>query len=90
MMLEIIAGKDPMDSTSVDVPVDAYSGGIESLQGLKIGIPGEFFAAGLKDDVKKPIDAAIAVLRDLGAETVDVSLPSIKYSLPVYYLIAMC
>lgn len=90
MMLEIMAGKDPLDSTSVDVPVDAYSNGIESLEGLKIGIPGEFFAAGLKEDVKRPIDAAIDVLRDLGAETVEVSLPSIKYSLPVYYLIAMC
>ncbi|HME51919.1 MAG TPA: Asp-tRNA(Asn)/Glu-tRNA(Gln) amidotransferase subunit GatA [Candidatus Lokiarchaeia archaeon] len=90
MMLEIMAGKDPLDSTSVDVSVDAYSDGLESLQGLKIGIPTEFFVEGLKDDVRKPIDAAIDVLRDFGATTMSVSLPSIKYSLPVYYLIAMC
>jgi aspartyl-tRNA(Asn)/glutamyl-tRNA(Gln) amidotransferase subunit A len=90
MLLEIMAGKDPADSTSVDVPVDPYSEGIPSLEGLKIGIPQEFFAAGLKDDVRAPIDAAIESMKDMGAETVDVSLPSIKYALPAYYLIAMC
>jgi len=90
MLLEIMAGKDPADSTSVDVPVDPYSEGIPGLEGLKIGIPEEFFTAGLHDDVKGVLDSAIEVLREFGAETVDVSLPSIKYALPAYYLIAMC
>nr|MDO8115297.1 Asp-tRNA(Asn)/Glu-tRNA(Gln) amidotransferase subunit GatA [Candidatus Sigynarchaeota archaeon] len=90
MLLEIMAGKDPLDSTCVDMPVDQYSKGLQSVKGLKIGIPKEFFAAGLKDDVKSAIDKGIDLLKSLGATTTDVSLPSIKYSLPVYYLIAMC
>ncbi|NMC04761.1 MAG: Asp-tRNA(Asn)/Glu-tRNA(Gln) amidotransferase subunit GatA, partial [Candidatus Lokiarchaeota archaeon] len=90
MLLEIIAGKDPADSTSVDIPVDKYSEGIPSLKGIKIGIPKEFFGAGLKDDVKAAVDKAIDTLKSLGATTLEVSLPSIKYALPTYYLIAMC
>jgi aspartyl-tRNA(Asn)/glutamyl-tRNA(Gln) amidotransferase subunit A len=59
MLLEIIAGKDPADSTSVDMPVDKYSQGVASLKGLKIGIPKEFFGAGLKDDVKVAVNKAV-------------------------------
>jgi aspartyl-tRNA(Asn)/glutamyl-tRNA(Gln) amidotransferase subunit A len=90
MLLEILAGKDPADSTSVDIAVDKYSQGLASLKGLKIGIPKEFFGAGLKDDVKAAVDKAIDTLKGLGATTQEVSLPSIKYALPTYYLIAMC
>jgi aspartyl-tRNA(Asn)/glutamyl-tRNA(Gln) amidotransferase subunit A len=90
MLLEIIAGKDPADSTSVDMPVDKYSQGVASLKGLKIGIPKEFFGAGLKDDVKVAVNKAVDMLKELGATTQEVSLPSIKYALPTYYLIAMC
>ncbi len=90
MLLEIIAGKDPADSTSVDIAVDRYTQGVASLMGLKVGIPKEFFGEGLKADVKAAVDKAIDKLKELGATTQEVSLPSIKYALPTYYLIAMC
>ncbi len=90
LLLEIIAGKDPADSTSVDIPVDKYTQGVPSVKGLKVGIPKEFFGEGLKADVKAAVDKAIDKLKELGAMTQEVSLPSIKYALPTYYLIAMC
>ncbi|MEX2684952.1 MAG: Asp-tRNA(Asn)/Glu-tRNA(Gln) amidotransferase subunit GatA [Candidatus Sigynarchaeota archaeon] len=90
LLLEIIAGKDPADSTSVDIPVDKYSQGITSLKGLKVGIPKEFFGEGLNADVKAAVEKAIDKLKELGATTQEISLPSIKYALPTYYLIAMC
>nr|MDO8085954.1 Asp-tRNA(Asn)/Glu-tRNA(Gln) amidotransferase subunit GatA [Candidatus Sigynarchaeum springense] len=90
LLLGIIAGKDPADSTSVDMPVDKYSEGIASLKGVKVGIPKEFFGEGLKADVKAAVQKAIDKLKELGATTQEVSLPSIKYALPTYYLIAMC
>ncbi|MBN2153363.1 MAG: Asp-tRNA(Asn)/Glu-tRNA(Gln) amidotransferase subunit GatA [Candidatus Lokiarchaeota archaeon] len=90
MLLEVIAGKDIADSTSVDVPVDKYSQGIASLEGLKVGIPKEFFGEGLKADVKASVEKAVDKMKELGATTQEVSLPSIKYALPTYYLIAMC
>ncbi len=90
VLLEVIAGKDPADSTSVDIPVDKYSQDVASLKGLKVGVPKEFFGEGLKADVKAAVDKAIDNLKELGATTQEVSLPSIKYALPTYYLIAMC
>ncbi|MFX0100945.1 MAG: Asp-tRNA(Asn)/Glu-tRNA(Gln) amidotransferase subunit GatA [Candidatus Hodarchaeota archaeon] len=91
LILEIIAGKDPMDSTTVDVVVDKYSE-IDNLdlKGMKIGIPDEFFSAGLKKDVERSVNESINHLEGLGAAIDKVSLPNIKYALPTYYLIAMC
>ncbi|MHA1368515.1 MAG: Asp-tRNA(Asn)/Glu-tRNA(Gln) amidotransferase subunit GatA [Promethearchaeota archaeon] len=90
LILEIIAGRDVRDSTCVDVPVEKYSDDSNiDLKGLKIGIPTEFFAAGLNEEVKKSVNDAISKLEDLGLETKEVSLPHLKYSLPTYYLIAM-
>ncbi len=90
LMLKVVAGYDPADSTSVDCPVPDYlenlSGGVA---GKKIGLPKEYFIAGLDPEIKQAIDAAIATYQQLGAEVVDVSLPHTDYSVASYYLIAM-
>lgn len=91
MMLQVMAGRDPRDSTTVDVPVDAgASPPPASLDGLTVGIPREFFTSGLNPGVRKVIEGAIDEMCKLGAKTVEVSLPSLKHALPTYYLIAMC
>ena len=89
LLLEIIAGLDPRDSTSVNAPVpryrDALGGGVA---GLKIGLPREYFAAELDRDVAAVTDSAVAALREAGAEPVEVSLPHTRFALPTYYLLA--
>lgn len=89
IMLSALAGYDPKDSTSVDEPVPDYvselAGGIK---GLKIGLPKEYFIAGLDPDVQKTMDAAIETYRRLGAEFVEISLPHTDYAVATYYLIA--
>ena len=88
-LLGAIAGYDPADSTSVDTPVPDYLETLKAgVKGKKIGLPKEYFIAGLDPDVKRSIDEAIAVYRDLGAEIVDVSLPHTDYSVACYYLVA--
>ena len=90
LMLGVVAGYDPADSTSVDCPVPDY---LENLQagvaGKKIGLPKEYFIDGLDPDIKRAVDAAIETYRQLGAEIVEVSLPHTDYSVAAYYLIAM-
>jgi aspartyl-tRNA(Asn)/glutamyl-tRNA(Gln) amidotransferase subunit A len=94
LMLNAMAGHDARDATSLERPVEDYTrllkaaSGIKPLQGLRVGLPREYVSAGTEPDVVKAIDAAIAELRALGATTVDVSLPNIDYSLPVYYVIS--
>lgn len=89
LLLEAIAGYDPQDSTSVDCPVPDYQAGLrEGVVGKKIGLPREYFIAGLDPAVKGAVDAAIEVYRSLGAEIVPVSLPHTDYSVACYYLIA--
>ncbi len=89
VMLGALAGYDPKDSTSVDTAVPDYvsalSGGVK---GLKIGLPKEYFIAGLDADVQKSMDAAIETFRRLGAEFVDISLPHTDYAVATYYLVA--
>ena len=88
-MLEAIAGYDPKDSTSVATPVPDYSANLkDGVQGLKIGLPKEYFISGLDPDVQKAMDAAIETFRKLGAEFVDISLPHTDYAVATYYLIA--
>jgi aspartyl-tRNA(Asn)/glutamyl-tRNA(Gln) amidotransferase subunit A len=88
-LLEVIAGHDPKDSTSVDVEVPEYSkelgGGID---GLTIGIPGEYFIEGISKDVLARIKDAMETYKKLGARIVDISLPHTKYALSCYYIIA--
>ncbi len=90
LVLETIAGHDPKDSTSRVEPVQHYSESLnktESLHGLRIGIPKEYFAEGLNSEVDASLRAAIRQIEGLGAEAVEVSLPHTQYAIPVYYLI---
>lgn len=88
-LLEAIAGHDPRDSTSVNLPVPAYSQSVDQpLAGLRIGVPVEHFADGLDGEVERTVRAALAVYKSLGAELKDVHLPHTKYAVATYYLIA--
>jgi aspartyl-tRNA(Asn)/glutamyl-tRNA(Gln) amidotransferase subunit A len=89
ILLETIAGADPMDSTSVDQPVPDYQAGLgQSVRGLTLGIPDEYFVAGLDPEVERAVRAAIGVLERLGARTRRVSLPHTDYGVAVYYIVA--
>jgi len=87
--LGVLAGYDPFDSTSVNEPVQDYRSLLsESIRGLKLGIPKEYFVSGLDPDVKTAVQQAIASCAALGAEIVDVSLPHTDYGVAAYYIIA--
>jgi len=89
IMLGALADHDPKDSTSVDAPVPDYRAALTgNVKGLRIGLPKEYFIAGLDPDVQAAMDQAIATYRALGAEFVDVSLPHTDYAVATYYLIA--
>lgn len=89
IMLGAIAGHDPLDSTSVERPVPDYSKSLlPDVKGMKIGLPKEYYIAGLDPDVKKALEVAIETYRGLGAEFVDISLPHTDYAVACYYLIA--
>jgi aspartyl-tRNA(Asn)/glutamyl-tRNA(Gln) amidotransferase subunit A len=89
LLLEVIAGYDPRDSTSVNVPVPDYAAALTGdVSGLRIGVPQEYFVEGMQPEVEAAVRAAFGVLADLGAELVDISLPHTDYALPTYYLIA--
>jgi aspartyl-tRNA(Asn)/glutamyl-tRNA(Gln) amidotransferase subunit A len=88
-LLGTMAGFDARDSTSIDRPVDDYAAGLaRGAKGLRIGMPREYFNADLAQDVAKPILAAIDELKQLGATTVEVTLPNQHLSVPVYYVLA--
>lgn len=87
--LKVIAGFDPKDSTSLNLPVPDYGKDLgAAIKGKRIGIPKEYFVPGTDSEVAKTVDAAIAELKKLGAECVDISLPHTDYALPCYYIIA--
>jgi aspartyl-tRNA(Asn)/glutamyl-tRNA(Gln) amidotransferase subunit A len=91
LLLEVIAGYDPRDSTSMDVPVPVYANGLQDgngLEGVCIGVPKEYFVAGMQADVEAAVRTAVDALSGLGAEVQEVSLPHTDYALPVYYLVA--
>jgi aspartyl-tRNA(Asn)/glutamyl-tRNA(Gln) amidotransferase subunit A len=90
LLLSAICGPDPdRDSTSLDVPAEDFSRSLDaSIEGLRIGVPREFFGAGLADDVRAVIDAALQQYQKLGARLVEISLPRTELSIPVYYIIA--
>ena len=89
IVLRATAGRDPMDSTSADVPVPDYVAELEKpVRGLKIGVAKEYFGEGLDGEVRKAIEAAIQKLASFGCEIVDVSLPHTKYAIPTYYIVA--
>ena len=89
IMLEAMAGFDPKDSTSLDMPVPAWEAGLSAdLRGKKVGIPREYRVDGLDAGVAKSWDDGIAWLKDAGAEIVDINLAHTRYALPAYYIIA--
>jgi aspartyl-tRNA(Asn)/glutamyl-tRNA(Gln) amidotransferase subunit A len=89
LMLNAMAGFDERDSTSLQRPTEDYSRDLaKPLDGLRIGLPKEFFGAGMDDDVRTAVEAALAEYRKLGAATVEVSLPNSGLSVPAYYVIA--
>ncbi len=90
LMMNVIAGHDPRDSTSADLPVPDYTKALKKkdLKKLKVGIPREYFAEGLDPEVEQAVREAIEVLKRLGADTKDVSLPSTEVAIATYYLVA--
>jgi aspartyl-tRNA(Asn)/glutamyl-tRNA(Gln) amidotransferase subunit A len=89
ILLEAMAGFDPKDSTSLDLPVPKWEAGLSSdLKGKRVGIPKEYRIDGVPADINALWDRGIEWLRDAGAEIVEISLPHTKYALPTYYIIA--
>ena len=89
LLLNVMAGHDTRDSTSLERPAEDYNRDLaKPLKGLRVGLPKEFFAAGMSADVQTAIEAAIAEYKKLGATVVDISLPNMGLSVPVYYVLA--
>ncbi len=89
ILLQTMAGFDPKDSTSVDLSVPNYSEGLNnSLAGLRIGLPKEFFSNDLNSDMAAKLEIAINEYRKLGAEVKEVSMPNLRLAIPAYYVIA--
>jgi len=88
-VLGTIAGRDPMDATSAEMPVPDYVAELEKpVKGLKIGVAKEYFGSGLDPEVRAAVEAAIQKLAELGCEVVPVSLPHTEYAIPTYYIVA--
>ncbi len=89
LLLQGMAGFDPKDSTSIDEPVPDYSASLNtSLQGLRIGLPKEYFGAGLDPRIAELIQASVKELEKLGAVIKEISLPNVQHAIPAYYVIA--
>ena len=89
LMMNVIAGYDSKDSTAVNIPAEDYTSHLfEGMKGLRVGIPEEYFVEGLDTEVEKTVMKGVDVLRDAGAEIVEVSIPHVQYCVAVYYLIA--
>ena len=88
-VLGVIAGRDPHDATSADVPVPDYTAALTGdLKGARLGFPRSLFGKGLDEEVKNAVEGVVDVYRELGAEIVDVELPHASYAIAVYYIIA--
>lgn len=89
LLLQAMAGHDSLDSTSLDAPVPDYLGALErDLRGVRLGLPNEYFRAGIDPEVKAALEVAAAHFESLGAELVEVSLPHTDYAIDAYYIIA--
>lgn len=89
LMLNVIAGYDEMDSTSVDMPVPDYTKSlVKDVKGLRIGVPKEYFIKGIDKDVETGVRKAIDILKDSGARVMDISLPHTQYAVSTYYIVA--
>ncbi|MFW9969671.1 MAG: Asp-tRNA(Asn)/Glu-tRNA(Gln) amidotransferase subunit GatA [Candidatus Odinarchaeota archaeon] len=90
LMLEIISGRDVLDSTSVDMKIDNYTMELKNPIDRKVlGIPKEFFGEGINPEVESAVRKAIDTLRSLGVKTVEVSIPHLEYAVATYYLLCM-
>jgi aspartyl-tRNA(Asn)/glutamyl-tRNA(Gln) amidotransferase subunit A len=88
-VLQVIAGQDDMDATSSDLPEEDYVGGLaKPVDGLRIGVPEEYFGEGLDPEIRSAIDGVLAGLKTAGCVVKRVSLPHTKYAIPTYYVIA--
>jgi len=88
-VMQVMAGRDPNDSTSADVPVPDYLATLDQpVKGLKLGVPKEYFGAGLDPEVRAKVEKGIARFRELGCEVREVSLPHTDYAIACYYIIA--
>ncbi|MCA1578786.1 MAG: Asp-tRNA(Asn)/Glu-tRNA(Gln) amidotransferase subunit GatA [Acidobacteria bacterium] len=88
-VLGVIAGPDPRDSTTADVPVPDYAATLDgNLKGVRIGFPASLFGKGLDEEVGRAVKDVVDVYRELGAEIVEVELPNAGYAIAVYYIIA--
>lgn len=88
-LLEVISGHDPKDSTSLDLPVEHYADSLKNdIKGKKVGVIKELMTEGLSDDVAKAMQDAIDTYKKLGCEIVEISLPKLKYSIGIYYILA--
>jgi aspartyl-tRNA(Asn)/glutamyl-tRNA(Gln) amidotransferase subunit A len=91
LLLEAIAGHDPLDATSADVPAPRYSSELDKpLEGLRLGIVRDHYGAGLSSEVEAAVREAVRIFESLGARTVEISLPHSKYGIATYYVIAPC
>lgn len=89
LMLQAIAGRDPRDSTTADVPVPNYREQIgEPVSGMKVGVPREYFEEGLDPEVREALELGMQELKIAGAEMVPISLPHTSYAIPTYYVVA--
>ena len=89
ILLQTIAGHDPLDSTSMPLPTPDYRRALTGdVRGMRIGVPAEYFIAGMQPETEQAVRFAIARLADLGAEIIEVNMPTTAEALPVYYLIA--
>ena len=89
IILSSIAGYDPLDSTSVNLPTVDYANALSAdIKGLRVGIPKEYFVSGMDPEVEKSVREAITKLETLGAEIVEISLPHSRYAVSTYYIIA--
>ncbi|MBI5811044.1 MAG: Asp-tRNA(Asn)/Glu-tRNA(Gln) amidotransferase subunit GatA [Deltaproteobacteria bacterium] len=89
LMLNAIAGHDPLDSTSINATVPDYETFLKKdIKGLKVGIPKEYFIEGMDKEVSNAVNEALSILKRAGAETVPVTLPHTEYAVSVYYLVA--
>ncbi|RKY24330.1 MAG: Asp-tRNA(Asn)/Glu-tRNA(Gln) amidotransferase GatCAB subunit A [Planctomycetota bacterium] len=89
LLLNVIAGADPNDSTSADVPVPDFTEGIDGgAKGMKLGVPREYFVDDIAPEITKAVKGALDVYKDCGAELVDISLPHTPYANPAYHIVA--
>lgn len=89
ILMNVIAGYDPMDTTSADIPVPDYTKNLNNdVKNLKIGLPKEYFIEGLEQEVKEAIEESVMLFKEMGAKIVDISLSHTEYAVATYYIIA--